>query len=140
VDVLAKLAIEFVSPLEVRDELDEGVRAGHPVIDVAWVKFEPLSTPIGPIALAQLDRGEAAVIQLALDRQIATVAIDERKGRRAAGVAGLHVTGTLGLLGRAKADGVITAVRPYIERMQARSVWFDDDLVRLVRHYFATDL
>jgi predicted nucleic acid-binding protein len=53
------------------------------------------------IARAELGAGEAAVIQLALEQGIAVVAIDERKGRRAALSVGLRVTGSLGLLGRA---------------------------------------
>jgi uncharacterized protein len=128
-DVVAKLAIEFVAPIEVRDELDEGVRHGHPVIAATWVRFAPLAAAISPVALAELDQGEAAAIQLALEQQIGIVGIDERRGRRAAAAVGLRVTGTLGLLGRAKVQGVVPAVRPYIDRMQASSVWFDEELV-----------
>jgi predicted nucleic acid-binding protein len=36
----------------------------------------------------------------------------------------------LGLLGRAKVHGIVPAVRPYVERMQAKSVWFDEELVQ----------
>jgi len=126
--VVAELPIEFVAPIEVRDELDEGVRRGHPA--VAWIQFAPLAIPASPLVLAELDRGEAAVIQLALEQRISLVGIDERKGRRAAGAAGRAVTGTLGLLGRAKMLGIIPAVRPYVGRMQAMSVWFDEALVR----------
>jgi predicted nucleic acid-binding protein len=101
-DIVAELPIAFVAPIEVRDELDEGVRRGHPAVAVAWIQFAPLAIPASPLVLAELDRGEAAVIQLALEQRISLVGIDERKGRRAAGAAGLAVTGTLGLLGRAK--------------------------------------
>lgn len=93
--VVAKLPTEFVAPVEVRDELDEGVRQGHLSVAVAWIHFVTLAAPISPVALAELDRGEAAVIQLAIEQRIALVGIDERKGRRAAGAVGLQVTGTL---------------------------------------------
>jgi predicted nucleic acid-binding protein len=129
-DVAAKLPIEFVSPIEVLAELDEGTRQGHPSMPIEWVRFLALDAPISPIAVAELDRGEAAVIQLALQETIGTVVIDERKGRRAAAAVGLRVTGTLGLLGRAKVLGIIPTVRPYVDRMQARSVWFDEALVQ----------
>ena len=129
-DVVAQLPIEFVAPVEVRDELDEGTRQGHPVVAVAWIRFATCASPISPIALAELERAEAAVVQLALEQRIACVAIDERKGRRAARAVGLSVTGTLGLLGRAKVHGIIPAARPYIDRMQANSVWFEEELVR----------
>jgi predicted nucleic acid-binding protein len=50
------------------------------------------ATPrIDAVARAELGAGEAAVIQLALEQGIAVVAIDERKGRRAAlSVASVH--------------------------------------------------
>jgi len=60
-----------------------------------------LSAPPAPLATHALDAGEAAVIQLALERGIATVCIDEWRGRRAARACGLAVTGSLGLLVRA---------------------------------------
>ncbi len=134
-DVVGKLAIEFVAPIAVRDELDEGARQGHPTLAVAWVRFVTLAAPISPVALAELDQGEAAAIQLALEQQIGIVGIDERRGRRAAAAVGLRVTGTLGLLGRAKVHGIVPSVRPYVDRMHASSVWFDEELVR---HFLAS--
>jgi uncharacterized protein len=50
-------------------------------------------------------------------------------GRRAAAAVGLRVTGTLGLLGRAKVQGVVSVVRPYVDRMQMKGVWFDQELL-----------
>jgi len=128
--IVTELPIEFLAPIEVGDELDEGVRQGHPAVAVGWIRFATLAAPISPVAIAELDQGEAAVIQLALEQRIAIVGIDERKGRRAAAAVGLRVTGTLGLLGRAKVHGIVPAVRPYVERMQAKSVWFDEELVQ----------
>ncbi len=129
-EVVAQLPFDFVSPLEVRDELDEGARYGYSPIAAPWIHFEPLARPINPLVLAEFGAGEAAVMQLAMEQQIAVVAIDEKKGRRAARAIGLEVTGTLGLLGLAKTRGLLPAVRPLVERMQADSVWFDEDLVR----------
>jgi hypothetical protein len=61
---------------------------------------------------------------------VGVVCIDERKGRRAALAVGLRVTGTLGLLGRAKRMGVLPAVRPYVERMVGEGIRFDPALVQ----------
>jgi predicted nucleic acid-binding protein len=128
-DAIGRLPFEFVSPREVGGELDEGIRRGHPVIAAPWIRFEALTAPLTPLAPLELGPGEAAVIQLAIEQRIAVVAIDEQKGRRAARAVGLTVTGTLGLLGKAKVHDIIPAVRPYIDKMQAASVWFDEDLV-----------
>lgn len=131
-DVLAAVPATFVAPVEVRTELEAGAARGHVVIATPSIAYLPLEQPLNPVALAELGAGEAAVIQLALEQRITVVGIDERKGRRAASAVGLKVTGTLGLLARAKTLGVLPAVRPIVERMQARGVWFDEGLVQRV--------
>ena len=128
-DVMARMPLAFVSPMEIRAELDKGPGAGHRPVDCSWVRFFLRKTPLNPLAVSSLDEGEAAVIQLALDEQIPVVCIDERKGRRAALAVGLKVTGTLGLLGRAKGLALIPAVRPYVETMVAGGDWFDPALL-----------
>jgi predicted nucleic acid-binding protein len=95
-----------------------------------WVSIVALEQPVGALGQSTLDAGEAAVIELALQRRISLVAIDEARGRRAASAAGLTVTGSLGLLGRAKARGLVTAVAPYVAVMRTSGVYLDDALVR----------
>jgi hypothetical protein len=127
--VIGALPIEFVAPQAVRSELDEGVRRGHAAVSAPWLQFMQAATPmIDAVARAELGAGEAAVIQLALEQGIAVVAIDERKGRRAALSVGLRVTGSLGLLGRAKVLGIVPTVGPYVERLRAGG-WFAADLL-----------
>jgi hypothetical protein len=84
------------------------------------------------IALAALDVGEAAVIQLALEMQIPLVAIDGWKGRRAATASGLEVIGALGLLGRAKRMGLVPALKPLIEKALEEGIRYHPELVRAV--------
>jgi predicted nucleic acid-binding protein len=122
--------------LQVRTELDEGARSGYLDIRVPWLEVVPLTTPLDSVAIATLDAGEAAVIQLARERSIEWVCIDDRKGRRAALAVGLRVTGSLGLLVRAKIVGLVPAIRPYIERAMNDGVWYDADLT----HRVLTDL
>ena len=63
-EVVAALPIEIIAPLEVQAELEAGVAAGHPSVSAPFVRFLPLSSALNPIAIANLDIGEAAVIQL----------------------------------------------------------------------------
>ena len=121
-DLLERLPFAFISPQEVRAELDAGARMGFPQISPAGVRFQRLERAVPVLALAGLDSGEAAVIQLALEEGISTVVIDEWKGRRAARAVDLRVTGSLGLLGRAKVLGLLSAVRPLVERASAAGV------------------
>lgn len=127
--IAAQLPCEFLAPVEVQEEVTRGAASGRSPIDVAWVRFERLRGTPSPMAIAALDLGEAAVIQLALEQGVTTVCIDERRGRRAASAVGLQVTGTLGLLGRAKRSGLVSTVRPLIARMAAQGDWFDAALV-----------
>jgi len=129
-DIIGNLPIEIVAPDEVRRELDTGVSSGHPIVDMSSIRIVSPRQPPSRIAVSNLGAGESSVIQLALDLDIDWVAIDERKGRRAALAVGLRVTGSLGLLGRAKRLGLIQSVKPFIEKLRQRGEWFDEDLLK----------
>ncbi len=134
-DVLSELPIEFVCPREVEQEIKAGAALGYPVVLPPWLEVLALGRPLDPVSLASLDAGEAAVIQLALEQGIGRVCIDDRKGRRAALAVGLDVVGSLGLLARAKHLGIVTAVRPLVDRLSAEGAWYDAELLR--RFYVA---
>ncbi|WP_243448513.1 Uma2 family endonuclease [Candidatus Thiosymbion oneisti] len=76
----------------------------------------PVAT-IPPLLRNNLDLGEASVIQYALDHKIPTVCIDEIAGRRVARLCGLKLTGSLGILLRAKREGYPIVLKTAIRRM-----------------------
>ena len=131
-DLPGRMPFVVLCPKEVREELDIGHRVGYPEISPPWLRVESLRAPLPFLAIAALDKGEAAVIQLALERRAAWVCIDEWKGRRAALSAGLKVTGVLGLLGLAKKKGLIPAMKPLVEKALAAGIRYDADLVAVV--------
>ncbi len=83
-DVIGQLPLEFICPAEVMDELDEGAAQGYKLIAPSWLTVVPLSTPLSPVSVAAIDKGEAAVIQLAVEQGGLRVSIDELQGRRIA--------------------------------------------------------
>jgi predicted nucleic acid-binding protein len=95
-DVVGRLPFDFLCPREVRAELEEGARRGHIPVAPGWLRVAALEAPLSPVAVAALDAGEAAVIQLALDLAVSWVCMDEWKGRRASASAGLKVVGAQG--------------------------------------------
>ena len=131
-DVIGQLSLEFICPGEVRDELDEGAAQGYPSIAPSWLAVVPLSTPLSPVSAASLDKGEAAVIQLAMEQGRLRVSIDELQGCRIAAALGLTVVGSLGLLARAKTLGIVPAIRPLIEKAMKEGIHYHPDLVNRV--------
>lgn len=63
---------------------------------------------------ASIDAGEASAIELALETPDSTLIIDERTARNYAKRIGLNVTGTLGVIVKAKLDGKIPHILPFI--------------------------
>jgi hypothetical protein len=76
-----------------------------------------------------LDGGEAAALSLAQTLGARLILLDERKARRIAAHIGLQVAGTLAVLLRAKEQGFILTVRPYITQMQSQGRRFHPDLI-----------
>ncbi|HJX27436.1 MAG TPA: DUF3368 domain-containing protein [Thermoanaerobaculia bacterium] len=131
-DVAGRLPFQLICPEQVRRELDEGQAAGYPEVRPEWLTVHNLSKPLSRMELAALDAGEASVIQLALELDIRVVAIDEWKGRRAALATGLEVTGTLGLLGRAKRLGLIPSLKPLVEKAVEEGIRYHPELIQAV--------
>ncbi|MEP6925115.1 MAG: DUF3368 domain-containing protein [Pyrinomonadaceae bacterium] len=128
-EIIAQLPFEFVCPAEVEAEISAGVSQGHSIEIPGWVQVLSLTSPLSPVAVAALDDGEAAVIQLALEQNILLVCIDELKGRRAANAVGLNVVGSLGLIGKAKSLGLISQARPFIEQAKNSGIFYDQNLI-----------
>ena len=129
-DIVGKLPIRFVSPPAVREELDSGVAAGHLAINPPWLEIRALRSPVSPMVEMSLDRGEAEVIQLALDYGIRDVCLDDLRGRGMARAVGLRVTGLLGLLALAKLLGVIPRLAPLTEELLRSGGRYSPKLIR----------
>jgi Predicted nucleic acid-binding protein, contains PIN domain len=129
-DLIGRLPLAFIIPKAVADEIATGVRAGHKVTVPTWAAIVSLRDEIVPLGQYLLDAGEAAVIQLAIEQGVKDVCIDEWRGRRAAAAVGLQVTGSLGLLGRAKRLGLIPAVFPWVEKLTNAGIHYHPELLR----------
>lgn len=131
-DLIGQLPYEIVCPTEVRRELDQGVATGHPSIRPDWLVERGLSAPPASFGLVGLDLGETAVIQLALEIHANAAVIDEWKGRRLALAMKLRVTGSLGLLGKAKQLGLTPTIRPFVDRALAAGIRYHPKVVEAI--------
>ena len=69
--------------------------------------------------MIELDEGEAEVITIAKDKNLALVCIDEFAGRQYAKLLGLDVIGTLGILLMAKQKGYIAELKSLFQKLIA---------------------
>ena len=75
-----------------------------------------------------LDSGEASVIQIALNKNIETVCIDEAAGRRIARLNNLKLTGSLGIIISAINNGENINLEKAIRNMRSKGIWISDQL------------
>lgn len=123
---LPRLIGNIIVPWEVGREL----AAGH-AKDATWREMQSLpdvilrATPVivHPLLSSQIDTGEAAVIQTAMDEGRGAVILDDLKARRVAIMLGLKVTGTLGILLQAKHARLLPSVSAAIMTLEKRGMW-----------------
>ena len=83
---------------------------------------------------AKLHAGEVEVMQLAQENPTADlVVLDDNAAKKTAKFLGLTVTGTLGILLKAKARGIIEYVMPLLSQIQANGFYISDEVLALVR-------
>ena len=130
--ILRSLYHRVLVPYEVCQEILVGGPNGFALSefeDASWLEKWPDSLDIAPILINSLDIGEASVIQLALNEKIQTVCIDEPRGRCIARLSGLSLTGSIGILLRAKREGNPISIQSAIRRMQQRGVWLSERVI-----------
>lgn len=125
-DLLRKLYETVLIPGIVAREISGagGTLPGSGAIKAAlaqqWISIaEPKNTSLATALSDTLDAGEAHAIALAIETPNALLLIDETDGRAVAKNLGVRVTGTIGVLVRAKRDGHLPALQPLLDRLIA---------------------
>ena len=130
--LLEQLYKRVLVPFEVCQEIEAGGTSGFGVSEFrrsSFIERRSNFLNIAPFLRNALDLGEASVIQLALDENIHTVCIDESVGRRIARLNGLKLTGSIGVLIRAKQDGFDFSMHEAINRMQSQGIYLSQKVV-----------
>jgi predicted nucleic acid-binding protein len=128
-DLLPTIYGEVLIPAGVVSEIGAGAQRGVALPHLKglpWLHVCEVATPALLVLVPDLGRGEREVLALALERPGALVILDDSLARRMATRLKLALTGTLGLLLKAKQITRIDRVRPYISRLEALGFRLDD--------------
>ena len=116
-DLLKQLYHEILIPQAVFDEIKREPTRSK-VRNSEWIHVCPI-VDISQTRLyrARLHAGEVEVIILAQEQNADLVILDDQAAKMTAKFLGLTVTGTLGVLLRAKREGMIKAVHPILTKI-----------------------
>ena len=120
-DILPAIYGRILVPQAVVDEISAGKQAGVNLPDLAsldWLDAREVAPTSWPVP-RDIHRGEAEVIALARLSGNAKLVLDDLAARKHAKLLGLSVTGTLGVLLKAKEKRLIVYLRPHVESLIA---------------------
>ena len=105
------------------------------VASASWVHVEAVrDTKAKRMYRAKLHNGEVEVMILAQEHEGEhLVIIDDNAARKTAQFLGLTLTGTIGVLIKAKELGYIDAVMPFVNRMEESEIYFSESLKARVK-------
>lgn len=110
-ELLYKLYGQIITTLDIAEEFGETLPN--------WVTIEKVSDKYRQRILEmQIDKGESSAIALALEVPNCTLILDDFKARKIAQNLGLSFTGTIGIIIKAKLNGTIPSIKPYLEKIK----------------------
>ncbi len=133
-EILEQVYGTVTIPEAVFEELEKGRNKSYYIdlTDLSWIAIKAVKEKKLLTNLAELDVGEAEVIAIASELEARLVIIDEVLGQKIAKQASLKVTGTLGVLIKAKEMGLIDKLGPLVDDLQAQGIWIGDKLKETV--------
>ncbi len=110
-DLLQKVYGQIVTTPEIAAEF------GEPLPE--WVEIPEVKDKYRQTILElQIDKGESSAIALALETPDSIVILDDYKARKIAERLGVTLTGTIGVIIKAKLNGIIPSIKPIIEKIK----------------------
>ena len=110
-DLLHKVYGQIVTTIDIANEF------GEPLPD--WVEIISVKDQLKQQLLEmKIDKGESSAIALAMEIPNCTLILDDFKARKVAQNLGLNFTGTIGIIIKAKLNGIIPSIKPYLEKIK----------------------
>lgn len=129
--ILKDLYNEIYIPKEVYNELEKGKNKTYykDLSKIDWIKIKKIKDEKSLSYFLDLDKGEAETIVLTNEIDADLIIIDETLGRFHAEKANLKITGTLGVLLKAKKNGIIQEMKPLLHELKEKGIWLSKKLI-----------
>ena len=134
IDLLKELYGIVIVPFAVFQEIEEGKEKPYyqDLTSLDWIDIRNIMNPHSKENLIDLDDGEAEVLILAKEIDADLVILDEIIGRRYAKRFDINLTGTIGVLLKAKEKGLITSIKILMEELVEKGTWLNPKLISKV--------
>lgn len=133
--VLKSVYQEITIPKAVFDEVTakEDSACNELKNNLDWIHIENISNQASKrMYQAKLHAGEVEVMILAQETNADLVILDDNAAKKTAKFLGLTVTGTMGVLLKAKSLGFISEVKPIIDRIKDNGFFITNELYNLI--------
>ncbi|MEM8894301.1 MAG: DUF3368 domain-containing protein [Bacteroidota bacterium] len=97
----------------------------------SWVRIvEPEDYQKQQLLELQIDPGEASAINLAIELSCDLIVLDDLKARKVSEQLQLNITGTIGLIVKAKQSGLIESATVVLDNLQETNFRISKELIR----------
>ena len=129
-DILHQIYGQIYIPDAVFDEIEAGKAKDfyQDLSIIEWINVQKIKDKQAVKYFLDLDAGEAEAIVLATELNASLIILDEKLGRHHAKHTGLSVTGTIGVLSKAKSLGLIEKIAPLLDELIEKEVWVSETL------------
>lgn len=120
-ELLHKLYGQVATTSEIADEYGEKLPE--------WIQiFEVTDKSKQQLLELQIDRGESSAIALAMETPGSTIILDDHKARKIAIKLGLKITGTIGVIVKAKINGIIPTIKPLLNKIKQNNFRLSEEI------------
>ncbi len=133
-DILKNLYGHIYVPYAVYQEIEFGKNKSYyqDLFKIDWITILKISDVRKLKHVISLDAGEAEAIVLATEIDADLLIIDEKKGRFQATKFNLKITGTIGVLIKAKQKSVIGELKPLLFDLRSKGIWLDERFINQI--------
>ncbi len=121
--------LELLSQLYEKITITPEISSEYGNLLPGWIEIQQVKDPKWQELLELLiDKGEASAIALALETKADLIILDDWKARKVAEKLSIRITGTIGIIIKAKHAGIIHSIRPCLLKLRETDFRISDEL------------